>query len=191
MIDALLATLEREAGAEVTRVMEEARAHAADLTAAAEQRMAERRAATLGKRETEARAQHERALAGLRLAARARVLQARAALLDLLFAALRAALPELSRSAAYRQDLAKEVQRLRAFAGDQAVTIRCTPALTTALQRLIKTNGHVRIRAEPRIAAGFRVTTADGALEVDGSLESRLARLRPQLALEAIAALFA
>jgi V/A-type H+-transporting ATPase subunit E len=191
MIDALLATLERDTEAEVTRIMDEARARAADLTRAAEQRMAERRAATLGKRETEERAQHERALAGLRLTARARVLEARAALLDRLFAALRATLPELARSPAYRRDLPKELERLSVFAGDQAVTIRCTPALTTTLQRLIKTNGHIHIRSDARIAAGFRVTTADGTLEVDGSLESRLERLRPRLALEALAALFA
>jgi vacuolar-type H+-ATPase subunit E/Vma4 len=189
MIDALLATLERETDAEVTRVLDEARAQAADLTRAAEQRMAERRAAMLGKRETEARAQHERALAGLRLSARARVLQARAALLDRVFEALRAALPELAQSTAYRRDLAQRVHRLSAFAGDQAVTVRCTPALSAALRRLVQTNGHIRIRSDASIAAGLLVTTADGALDVDGSLESRLEQLRPQLALEALAAL--
>lgn len=191
MIDALLATLEREADAEVTRVMDEARAQAADLTRAAEQRMAERRADTLGKRETEARAQHERALAATRLTARAQVLEARAALLDRVFRELRAVLPEVARSAAYRRNLAAQWQRLHAFVGDRPATVRAMPALTATFRRLIHTNGRIRIQSDARIAAGFCVTTADGALEVDGSLESRLERLRPQLAREALAALIA
>lgn len=190
MIDALLATLEREAAAEVARVLAEARTHAAELTHAAEQRMAERRAATLGKREAEARAQHERALAEARLTARGRVLEARAALLDRVFREVRAVLPELARSAEYRRSLGAQWRRLHDFVGDRPATVRAMPALTAALRRLIQTNGHVRIQADARIAAGFSVTTADGALEVDGSLESRLERQRPQLALAALAALF-
>lgn len=191
MIGGLLATLERAADAEINRVMDEARAQAADLTRAAEQRMAERRAATLGKRETEARAQHERALAAARLTARAQVLEARAALLDRVFRELRAVLPAVARSAAYRRNLAAQWQRLRAFVGDRPATVRSMPALATTLRRLIHTNGRVRIQSDARIAAGFCVTTTDGELDVDGSLESRLERLRPQLALEALAALFA
>jgi len=191
MIDALLATLEREADAEITRVTDDARARAAELTAAADQRMKTRRELTLGRHEAEAWAQHERALAAVRQAARAHVLKARASLLDRVFQQLQAVLPEVARSAAYRRTLAAQWQRLSAFAGDGPALVRCTPALTAALRRLIKTNGHLRIRPDAHIAAGFCVTTADGALEVDGSLESRLERLRPQLALEALAALFA
>jgi len=191
MIDALLATLERDADAEIARVMAEARSQAADLTRAVEQRMTERRAAALGRRETEARAQHERALSTARLAARAQVLEARATLLNQVFRELRAGLPEVARSAAYRRNLAAQWARLSAFAGDEPVTVRCTPALTATLRHLITSNGHVRIKSDASIAAGFSVTTADGALEVDGSLESRLERLRPQLSLEALAALFA
>jgi vacuolar-type H+-ATPase subunit E/Vma4 len=189
MIETLLATLEREADAEITRVMDEARVRAAELTRAAEQRLAERRAATLGKRETEARAQHERALAGARLAARARVLEARAALLDRVFRELRAVLPDIARSDAYRRNLAAQWRRLHAFVGDRPATVRAMPALTAALRRLIHTNGHIRVQPDSHMTAGFCVATVDGALEVDASLQSRLERLRPQLALEALAAL--
>lgn len=190
MIDTLLTTLEREADAEIARVTAEARSQAADLTHAAEQRIAERRAARLGKREAEARAQYERALSGARLTARARVLEARAALLDRVFRELRAGLPELARSAQYRRSLGAQWQRLHDFVGDRPATVRAMPALTATLRRLIHTNGRIRIQSDSHIAAGFCVTTADGALEVDGSLESRLERQRPQLALEALAALF-
>lgn len=190
MIDGLLARLEREADAEVTRVRDEAQARAADLTRAAEQRMAERRAATLRERETDARGEHERALAAARGTARARVMEARAALLDRVFQELRAVLPELARSSAYRRNLPAQWRRLRAFVGDRSATVRSMPALTATLRRLIHTNGHIRIKSDARIAAGFCITTTDGELDVDGSLESRLERLRPRLALEALAALF-
>jgi len=190
MIDALLATLEHEAAAEVTRVMDEARTRAADLTRAAEQRMAERRAATLGKREAEARVEYERALSSARLTARTQVLQARAALLDRVFQELRAGLPELARSVEYRRSLGAQWRRLHDFVGDRPATVRAMPALTATLRRLIHTNGRIRIQSDSHIAAGFCVTTADGVLEVDGTLESRLERQRPQLALAALAALF-
>ena len=88
MIDALLATLEREAEGEIARITEEARARAAELAAAGERRIAERRAATLTRTEAETRAEHGRALSAARAAARVRVLDARTALLDRVFATL-------------------------------------------------------------------------------------------------------
>lgn len=190
-MDALLRTLEREAEAEIARLLDDARARGEALTREADERIAACRGATLQQREGAARKEHERALAAARRTARARVLEARAALLDRFFVQVRAVLPQLVRSPAYRRYLATELPRLNAFAGDRAVTVRCTPALSTTLRRLIKPNGHVRIRGDARIVAGLVVATADGALEVDGSLERRLERLRPRLALAALAALSA
>ena len=189
MIDALLATLEREAETEISRVLDDARARAAEIVAAAEQRIALRRKQTLEQRTATAQAEHERALAAARGAARAQVLAARAALLDGLFARVRAELPAVAASAAYRAGLARQLEHLSVFAGDRSITVRCSPALTATLRHVIKTNGRWPIRADSHIAAGFRLTTADGTLEIDATLENRLERLRPQLALEALAAL--
>ena len=189
MIDALLATLEREAETEISRVRDDARARAAELIAAAEQRIALRREQTLAQRTAAARAEHERALAATRAAARAQVLAARAALLDRLFARLRADLPAVAATAAYRAGLARQLEQLRSFAGDRPITVRCNPALAATLRHVIRTNGRWPIRPDSHIAAGFRLTTADGTLEIDATLEDRLERLRPQLALEALAAL--
>jgi vacuolar-type H+-ATPase subunit E/Vma4 len=189
MIDALLATLERDAQAEITRVMEDGRARAAAIIAASEQRVAARRALTLEQRTATARAEHERALAVTRAAARAQVLAARGALLDRLFARVRAELPAVDASAAYRASLAPQLEQLRAFAGERSVTVHCNPALAATLRKIIRTNGRLPIRPDSNIAAGFRLTTADGKLEVDATLDDRLERLRPQFALEALAAL--
>lgn len=189
MIDALLAGLERAAEAEITQVVTEARAQAAALTAQAEQRIARRRQAALGHQESEGRAAMERALAGARRVARERALLARAHLLDRFFAALRKTLPALAATSEYRAALARDVARTLAFAGGQKAVIHCAPALATQMRRLVKTNGRLAIKADPRIAAGFKVQTQDGGLEVDGTLEGRAQRLRPRLALEALKAL--
>jgi vacuolar-type H+-ATPase subunit E/Vma4 len=189
MIDALLAGLEREAEAEIARVLADGRAQAAALTAQAEERIARQRQAALGRRESEGRAAMERSLAGARHLARERTLQARANLLDRVFTALQAALPALAATAAYRATLARDLARTLAFAGEEKAVVHCAPALTTLMRRLVKANGGLRIKSDARIVAGFKVATADGGLEVDGTLEGRALRQRPRLALEALVAL--
>ncbi len=188
-MDALLASLEREADAEVERLRSDARARAAALTAQAADRLRQRREATLGQREEEGRAALERALAGARHEARGRVLQARDALLERLFGELRAALPAIIGTAAYRAALPAAFTRTLAFAGDQAVIVHCAPALAALLRPLVKSHGGLTIHPDPALGAGFRIATTDGVLEVDGTLEGRAERLRPRLALEALAAL--
>jgi len=188
-MDALLASLEREADAEIERLRSDARARAAGLTAEAADRLKRRREATLGQREEEGRAALERALAGARHEARGLVLQARDALLERLFGELRAALPALIGTAAYRAALPAAFTRTLAFAGDQAVIVHCAPALAALLRPLVKSHGGLTIHPDPELGAGFRIATTDGVLEVDGTLEGRAERLRPRLALEALAAL--
>jgi len=188
-MDALLASLEREADAEIERLRSDARARAAALTAQAADRLRRRREATLGQREQEGRAALGRALAGARHEARGRVLQARDALLERLFGELRAALPAIIGTAAYRAALPAAFTRTLAFAGDQAVIVHCAPALAALLRPLVKSHGGLTIHPDPELTAGFRITTTDGVLEVDGTLEGRVERLRPRLALEALAAL--
>ncbi len=189
MIDALLASLEREADAEIERVRSDARARAAALTSQAADRSKQKREATLGQREEEGRAALERALAGARHAARGRVLEARGALLERLFGELRAALPAIIGTAAYRAALPAAFTRTLAFAGDQAVIVHCAPALAALLRPLVKSHGGLTIHPDPELGAGFRIATTDGVLEVDGTLEGRAELLRPRLALEALAAL--
>lgn len=189
MIDALLATLEREADAAIARVLEEGRTRAAAIIAESDRRIADRKRATLDVREAEARTAFERALATARYQARGRVLAARETLLQRVFVALREFLPEITGTEAYRARLAEELPRALAFAGERPVTVRCTPALVTVLQRLAKTNGRLRVEPTSQIASGYRVTTMDGGLEVDATLEGWMEQLRPRLALEALAAL--
>lgn len=189
MIDALLATLERNAEAEIASVLEEGRAAAAAVTEAAERRLAERRQQALGAREAEGRAALARTLAAARQAARGRVLTARRGLLDRLFAALRKCLPPVTADPAYRAALAADVRRTLAFAGGQPVVIRCAPGLVSSMRQAIRSNGKLRVQADPGIAAGYRVATAGGGLEIDASLEGWMERSRDRLAQAGLATL--
>ena len=189
MIDALLATLERNAEVEIARVLEEGRAAAAAVTEAAAQRLAERRQQALGAREAEGRAALARTLAAARRAARERVLTARHELLERLFAALRKCLPQVTAAPEYRAALGTGVRRTLTFAGGQPVVIRCAPRLVPSLRQAIRSNGKLRVEADPGIAAGYRVATTGGGLEIDATLEGWMERSRDRLAQAGLAAL--
>jgi vacuolar-type H+-ATPase subunit E/Vma4 len=165
MIDALLARLEREAEAEITRVAAEGHAAAAAITASAADALARRQEEALAQREESRREAVERAVATTRHAARQRVLAARAQFLIRVFAQLEKALPGIAATPAYRSALSRDLARARAFLGGQPGAIRRAPT------------------------GGLRLVTADGRLEVDVTLAGRMERLRPRLALEALAAL--
>jgi len=189
MIDGLLATLERNALAEIARAEAEGRNRAQTITDAAERRMGERRDAALGSRRAEGRAALERALAATRRGARERVLEARAALLDRVFAAIRAILPDVATTAEYQARIANELEQARAFTAERPAVVRCAPALAERLRQVARTNGRLKIEPDGGISAGFRVATQDGALEVDATLEGRLRRAQPRIAIEVLAAL--
>lgn len=189
MIDALLASLKREAEAQIAATLAESREQAGAITTASEQRIAQECARTLERREAAARAESARALQVARQTQRGRVLAGRAAFLDRVFAELRAMLPALATTPSYRTRLAGDLARAVAFVGDQPATIHCPSALEPVLRDLIATNGHLRIHPDGEITTGFRVITTDGSLEVDDTLEGLLERQRPGLALAALAEL--
>jgi vacuolar-type H+-ATPase subunit E/Vma4 len=189
MIDALLATLERETEAEVARLLEDGRTRAAAAANESEARIAARKRQALELREAAGRAALEQALAKARHRARAQILAARGALLERVFAAVRELLPDVVTTAAYRDRLPAELERTLEFVGDEPVVLRCMPQLAPTLTRLVRSNGRLRIEPDATIAAGYRVVTAGGTLEVDATLEASLERLRPRLALAALAAL--
>jgi vacuolar-type H+-ATPase subunit E/Vma4 len=165
MIEALLARLEREAEAEITRVAAEGHAAAAAITASAADALARRQEQALARGEESRREAVERSVAAARHAARQRVLVARAQFLSRVFAALEKALPEIAAGPAYRAALSRDVARAHAFTGPARAVVRRAPT------------------------GGFRLVTVDDRLEVDCTLAGRLERLRPRLALDALAAL--
>ncbi len=182
----LLSALTREAERDAARLRAEGEARVTAIAAAAAAQVGRARAEQLGAREAQWRAEAERVLATARHAARAQTLAARGRLLERVLAAVRACLPALVNDPAYRAVLGRDVQAALAYMGDEAVVLRCTPALADAVRALVAGNTRVRVEPDAAVGTGVRAVSADGVVEVDGTLEGRLDRLGPRVAFAAL-----
>jgi vacuolar-type H+-ATPase subunit E/Vma4 len=188
-LEHLLTALERDAAAQAEALLAAARAEVANIVRDADARLARRRSDLLGSREAELRGAAAAALGEARRASRATVLEARERLLERVLAAARAMLPDALASAAYRAALPDHLtEGLRAI-GDGPAVIRCPESLVPAVQAAVAARQNASVRADPTSGSGVIVATADGAVEADGTLEGRLERVRPRLALEVFARL--
>lgn len=186
-LDQLLAALERDARGQADRLLAEARAEAQRVTDAAEREVVRRREATVGAREREQRAALEQALSKVRRAARRDVLEARDRLLERVFAAARTALPAAISTPAYGATLTRRLEAgLVCFDGAETVVLRCSPPLVDVLTAAAPAHAGIRVQGDAEVGSGFRLTTADGSIEVDDTLETRLAARRLRLAREAL-----
>jgi vacuolar-type H+-ATPase subunit E/Vma4 len=181
-LEHLLAALERDAAAEAERLLAAARAEAAAIRAAAEERVAQRRAAALGARAAELRGRAERALGEARRGGRRLELEARQRLLGRVAAAARARLPAAMAAPEYRAALPAALAAALACAGEAAVVIRCPVALVAAVRDALPQGAGAAVEADAGVRAGYTLATADGVLTVDDTLDARLERLWPRLA---------
>lgn len=188
-LDELLAGLAREAAAEREALGASSRAEAARIVAAAHTRCAVERAAALGRLETERREKAAAEAARVRRATRHDVLEARGRFLDRVFAAATARLPRAGGEAEYLATLPRRLEMALACVGDAPAEIRCRPETADRLRKLSHGRAGLTVRADAEAPPGFRVVTADGALEVDATLEGELSRRRAALALELLPAL--
>jgi vacuolar-type H+-ATPase subunit E/Vma4 len=185
----LLEALEREARAEADRMLEEARATAAGIAREADERLALRRADALGTREAELRAAGEARLGEARQAARRRVLEARHRLLERVFVGTRALFPAAISDPAYRTALPEHLAEALQAVGEGPAAVRCPEALVPVVRAAVAGRKDLAVQADPAAPPGVTVVTADGVIEVDDTLDGRLERLRPRLALEVLARL--
>lgn len=186
-LEHLLNALERDATAQTESLLAAARAEVTTISRDADARLARLRNDFLGSREAELKGAAATALGEARRASRATALAARLRLLERVLAAARARLPAALASPAYRAALPQHVaQGLRAI-GDEPAVIRCPELLAPAVQAAVATRPDVTVRADAASAAGVTITTTDGAIEADNTLDGRLERLRSRLALEVLA----
>lgn len=186
-LDQLLAALERDAREQADRVLADARAEVERISADVEREVGHRRDATIGAREREQRAELEQSLSKSRRAARREVLESRDRLLARIFTAVRAALPATIKSAAYRTALPRRLEvALICFDTTEGVVVHCPPSLAEAMRTAATAHPGIRVCADPEVGSGFRVAAADGSLEVDDTLESRMVARRVGLAREAL-----
>lgn len=180
-LEHLLEALERDASAQIEQVLAQARAEADRLTTAATETRERRRRDAQGARERSRLQEVEHAVTLARRSARRSVLEARERLLERVFTAARAELPAAAAGSAYRAALPVALTGALAAVGNEPAVISCPKALARELERLCPAN-RASVEVDPAAGSGFRLVTADGAVEVDDTLEARLDRLRPILA---------
>lgn len=183
-LEELLATLEHNARAEADRVLADAKQEAAEIVArtAAEARRV--RAAFLDLRGREYRATADAALAAARRETRATVLQARARFIERVLDAARAELPAIVTWARYHAILPDHVEEALRYAEDGEVVVRCHPVLADIVRAAVSGRDRISVEPDAAVGTGVTVVTRDGALRVPNTLEARLERLEPVLAIE-------
>lgn len=185
----LLAALERDAGAQVEAILAAARAEAERVVSETEERIVAQRAAARATTEAARRGELERDLARARRDAQGRVLVARTCLIERVEDAVRGLLPRAIGESAYLDSLAPALEEALSGVGDVPVEVRCSPSLEKAVRGFVAGRANTVVTPDSGVGSGLRVRSQDGRVEVDATLESRLARDRDELALAALALL--
>lgn len=175
----LRATAKRTAEA----ILREARATAEQLAADANRSIGDRRERVLKAKEAEYAAQARRAIAVEKHAAMEAELLAQTRLVERVLERVRARLPEIARSDAYRSTLAGELHRALEFVEGDDIVVRCADELAGPVREALR--DHPKIGVEPEaVGPGFVVAGSGGSVLIDGRLETRVDRLAPTLAIE-------
>jgi vacuolar-type H+-ATPase subunit E/Vma4 len=180
-LEQLLDALERDARAEIERVLADSRSEAERIAAAAATERDRRRHAAAQDRERDRRTLTERGLSDARRAARRAVLEAQQVLLERVFAASRARLPAAVDSADFEEAVPARVSAALVALGNEPAAIHCPEALVETLKRHVAAD-RATVVVDPACGSGFTVATADGSVLVDETLETRLERQHPALA---------
>lgn len=182
-LEELLAAITAEGEAQVERLDAESEAEAARLVGEARERVAQARAEAERAAELRLTQEREAALTAARRESAAALLRIRRQLLDAVFRRATELLPGAVSDERYVDALPAEILDAVAYlpetAGDVAV-LRCSPVLAPVLAATPR----ITIAPDETVGTGFVVRSGDGTVEVDGTLEARLARLRPALAIE-------
>lgn len=180
----LVLALERDALARITAVRDDATAEAGRVRAEARARLALRRATELATRGAELKAAAAGTLDVSRREGALRALTARADALEAILVRARkllaATVPGRDVEAGIRRDLDAAL----AYTGASGVVVRCPSSWVPALQSALAGRAGVRVEEGEGVGAGVVVRAADGSVEIDATLENRLARLWPGIAIE-------
>lgn len=185
-LDALLTRLARETDEQVAALLEAARRDADRARTEAAAETERERAARLEAIDAE----HRTALARESEAARQRgtiaLLQARRRAVDRVLTAVRSRLAEAAGDTGYLTAMAAELDDALAVLGGKPGILEAPPALAAIARHRPDTPQEI---LEHPDLAGFRLRSADGSVEVDATLEERLRRLAPAIAIEVVRAL--
>lgn len=165
-------------------ILRAAQADADRIAADAERLVEDRQEALLTSKENEYQSESRSVIASERQEAMRLVLLARTQLVERVLDEARSLLPEAVRTEAYRSRLAAELANALAFVDAGGVVVRCSEVLEPAVRDALETKPDARVEASSELGSGFSMAGREGTVQIDGTLETRLERLTPQLAIE-------
>jgi len=180
----LVLALERDALARITAVRDEATNEAGRLRADARARLAHRRATDLATRGTELSAAAAGALDAARRDASARALTARAETLEAIRTRAREVLGSTLPEAELQPGIRRDLDAALAYLGAGGAVVRCSPGWTRTLKAALAGRPEVPVESGEGMGAGMVVRAIDGSVEIDATVENRLARLWSGIAIE-------
>jgi vacuolar-type H+-ATPase subunit E/Vma4 len=180
----LVLALERDALAGIAAARDEASAEAERLRAESRVALARRRAVDLATREAELKAAAAGAIDAARREAAQRSLAARAKALDAILARARALLAATVPDAGMKAGIQRDLEAALAYLGGAEAVVRCPARWAPAVEAALAGRPGVRLEQSEQFTAGLVAWTADGRAEIDATLDTRLTRLWPTLAVE-------
>jgi vacuolar-type H+-ATPase subunit E/Vma4 len=180
----LVLALERDAQDRLTAVRAEAVAEADRMRTEASRELARRRATDLAARAAELKAAAAGAIDAARRDAALRSLAARAGALETILARARAMLAATVPDAGKEAGIRRNVDAALEYLGSTGAVVRCRPAWAPALRVALAGRANVRLEQSDSVGAGMVVLAGDGGVEIDATIDSRLTRLWPGLAIE-------
>lgn len=179
----LLSTLREDAAAQRAKVLSDAQAEASRIRMAAAADSSRRRADFISRVSAEAEAAAQRTLARTQAEALQSVLGARGRLLERVRGVVEARITEAAEDEDYLATLAEELHESIDRLPPSDTVIRVSPGLVPALARASAAVSEAAAIEEAReIGTGFVVRADSGRVEVDATLEARLAQAWPRLA---------
>lgn len=159
-------------------------AEAARLISEANELVEARRSEVLRSKEEGYRSKARADIAAARHEAMRAVLLAKTRIADRILAAAKSRLEDAARSEPYLAALPDELEEALAFVGEDGAVVRCSQAIESSVRDAIGGRTNVRIERLTEGASGFIAIGADGSVRVDGTLETRLERMRAALSIE-------
>lgn len=170
-------------------ILRSAKVDADRIATDAEMVIEARRSAVLTSREEEYRAEARANVAGERHEAMRAVLLAKTRVVDRVMAGAKALLPAAARGKVYGSALADELGQALAFVGEENAVVQCPDDLAPVVREALRAASTVVVESTNNAGSGFVAIGDGGTVRVDGTLEARLDRLAPTLAIEILAKL--
>ena len=179
----LIAELHRRAEETANAIRQSTREEAERIASDADRAIEERRSSVLRSREDEYRAEARASIAAARHEAMRAVLLAQTRLVERVLDSARGLVPALIRDEAYLSQLPTELKEAIAFVGGENATVRCSDGLEAPVREALRAMPRVSIETM-NAGSGFVASGDGGSVRVDATLEARLSRLAPALAIE-------